>query len=261
MLQGSQQARETITASLSRGYFHRGQKILSFLGNQSAEILRYLFGSPPIALIALVGALAGVGLLAARRNASAVLLALPPLFGAFAGLLGGYPFVGTRQSLYLLPFVLAAIGVAFSAVAGGRPWVKMTALLLIPFLWKPPAPAGPQSLTFMNAAMEEVRRSAPRRSLIIADLQTGVVLRYYFNREGATDYRLVRLPMWAPDSKTFADEVDRIVRVQRLAVGQRFWVVRIGPEMDADREVLRRFPNASLSSRSFGDLSVMEVRL
>ena len=190
-----------------------------------------------------------------------MLLALPPLFGAFAGLLGGYPFVGTRQSLYLLPFVLAAIGVAFSAVAGGRPWVKMTALLLIPFLWKPPAPAGPQSLTFMNAAMEEVRRSAPRRSLIIADLQTGVVLRYYFNRDGATDYRLVRLPMWAPDSKTFADEVDRIVRVQRLAVGQRFWVVRIGPEMDADREVLRRFPNASLSSRSFGDLSVMEVRL
>ena len=263
-LKGSGQEQETMAGWLGSGYF-RGDResVLSFLARQSAGVFRYLFGSPALAVVAFLAVLMGVVLLAVKRRPSAFLVALPLLFGATAGLLGAYPFVGSRHSLYVLPFVLAAIGVAFSAVAGGRLWVALGAsLVLVPFLWMTPAPAGPQSLVQMNDAMEQLRRRAPAESLILTDFQTGTVLRYYFDRHGARNYRLVRSPMWSPDPRTFGDEVERMIRVHRLTAGQMFWVIRIGSEVDASQDVLRKLPNATaLSTRSFGDLLILEVRL
>ena len=263
-LLGGGQAQEGMTGWLGGGYFRRGQEsALWFLVRQSADVFRYFFGPPSVAIAASLAALAGVVLLAVKRRPSVFLLALPLFFGAAAGLADAYPFVGSRHSIYLLPFVLAAIGVAFSAAAGGRLWAAVgVSAVLVPFLWTPPASAEPQSLARMNAALEQLYQRAPAGSLILSDFQTGTVLRYYFNRDGMSSYRLVRSPMWAPDPLEFGVEIERMVRVHHLSAGQRFWVIGIGSVPDAGQDLMRRFPNAAfLPAWRSGEIWILEVRL
>ena len=94
------------------------------------------------------------------------------------------------------------------------------------------------------------------------------MLRHYLNRGGkwsrglTGSYRLVESPLWAPEPKSFGDEIDRMTRMHRLAAGQRFWVVHRGPDPAFDREISRRFPSAySYPTWTFGELSILEVSL
>lgn len=261
-LQGSKQAVEAMTGWLGTGYFHPGQEsVLPFLAHRWTEVFLYFFGSPWVAAVAFVMALTGGLLLVVRRRPAVFLLALPWFLGLAAGVLGRYPFGGTRHSLYLVPFVSAAIGVALSAVAAGRLWPALAvSVVSVPLLWATPAQAG--SSVQMNAAMEQLRRRAPVESLLLVDSQTSAVLRYYLNRDGLGSYLVVRSPMWAPDSRTFGDEVERMIRVHRLSAGQRFWIIRVSSDFDASRELARRFSSAaSLSVSRFGDISILEVQL
>jgi len=120
----------------------------------------------------------------------------------------------------------------------------------------------------MKAAIDRLGSIAPRGSLLFADHRTAAVLTYYFGGYGLSDrrpglsYRIVRSPVWAFDSESFGDEIERMVRVHRLSAGQRFWVIRLGSDPDVGREVSRRFPGASFTSAwTYGDISILEVWL
>jgi hypothetical protein len=74
--------------------------------------------------------------------------------------------------------------------------------------------------------------------------------------------RLVRSPVWASDPEKLGDEVERLIRIYRLAAGQRFWMIRLGLDDDTAAALARRVPAAAFSVVGrFGDLLIIEVRL
>jgi hypothetical protein len=262
-LRESEQGLGVTAGWLVRGFFRPGSDgIVSFLVRQVAESFRYRWGAAPFAVAGSVGAAAGIVILAARRKPSALLLVLPAGFGAAAGLIGRYPFGGTRHSIYLLPFLSAAIGVALAAVVKDRIRVALVAsLLLLPLFLALSREPESRSLRQMYAAIERIRRQAPPGSFLFTDYSTGLVLRHYLGDSGSGGYRLANSLLWDPAPRTFADEVERLVRVHHLSAGQRFWVVRAGADAGL-REVPERFSTATSSSAwEFGDIRILEVQL
>ncbi len=261
-LRGGPLEHHAMTVWLDTSYFRCDQEIaVLFVVRQTAAVFRYFFGSPVAAAVGFSLAAAGVVHLAIKRQTSVLLLVLPFLFGAAAGLLGLYPFGGTRHSAYLLPFAAAAIGVGVSAFSAWRRWlvlllfVALVALFRGTALWSAP----PQSLSTMNAAMDQLHGVVPAGSLLFTDSRTGVVLSYYlaphelnteipgldhFWERDAGSYCLVRSPLWTPDPKSFGDEVERLIRVYRPPPGRRFWAIRSGWEYDVASALSRRFPGS-----------------
>lgn len=273
-LRGSALEQGAMEVWLRTGYFERG-KPLAFVAHQTEAVFRYFFGSPLAAAIALLLAVAGVVLLAVRRRTSAVLLVLPFVLGATAGLLGLYPFSETRHSIYLIPFVAAAIGVALSALTAGRFWPTLLATAGVAALfWRAPVwLAPPQSLSGMNVAMDRVRAAIQPGSLVFADARMGALLGYYLGRgafstgrrglerfweSNAGHYCIVVSRLWDPDARTFVDEIERMIRVYRVPAGQPFWVTHLGLPAEPTRELFRRFDGAVFPKR-FGEVLVFEV--
>ncbi len=261
-LRGGPLEHQAMTGWLDTSYFHRNQETaVFFVVRQTAAIFRYFFGSPIAAAAGFSLAAAGVVHLALKRRTSVLLVVLPFLFGAAAGLIGLYPFGGTRHSAYLLPFAAAAIGVAVSAFSAWRRWLVLLLFVALVTLFRgtPVWSAPPQSLSTMNVAMDQLRRVVPAGSLLFTDFRTGAVLSYYlaphelnteipgldhFWERDAGSYCLVRSPLWTPDPKSFGDEVERLIRVYRPPPGQRFWVIRSGWEYDVASALSRRFPGS-----------------
>lgn len=269
-LRGSEAARVMAGWLAAAYYHHDSENVFGFLTRQTASLFRYLFGSWFAALLVFVLAAAGVFSLVLKRRPSAILLVLPYLLGAVAGLMAVYPFGGTRHSAYILPFAAAAAGAGASALSVKRPWAiapgaaLVTALLFGALDWSTP----PRSLSRMKAAIDRLGSIAPRGSLLFTDHRTAAVLTYYFGGYGLSDrrpglsYRIVRSPVWAFDSERLGAEVDRLIRIYRLSAGQRFWIVRLGLEDDPTAALSRRLPAAVFSGVGrFGDILIVEVLL
>ncbi len=280
ILRGSGMEQGAMAIWLRTGYFQSGREgPFSFVSRQTGAIFQYFFGSHPVATVAILLTVTGFGLLGFKRQPSAVLLFMPLVLGASAGLLDCYPFSETRHSIYLVPFVAAAIGVALTAITGGRGWAILLVAVGITFLfWRTPVwGAPPRSLSRMNAAVDRVRVLVEPGIPIFADSRTAALLDYYLSRrafstrrvgrdwfwESSPDhYCIVASPLWDPDAKTFVDEFERMIRVYRLSVGQRLWVVRLGPEYDPAGALSLRLPTSIFPTRlKFGDLSIVEVWL
>ncbi len=269
-LRGSEAAR-AMTGWLAASYYHpESENVFGFLTRQTAALFRYFFGSWFAALLVFVLAAVGVFSLALKRRPSAILLVFPYLLGAVAGVMAVYPFGGTRHSAYILPFAAAAAGAGASALFVKRPWALAPGAILVTALFSgaPDWSTPPRSLPRMKAAIDRLGSIAPRGSLLFADHRTAAVLTYYFGGYGLRDrrpglsYRIVRSPVWAFDSGSFGDEIERMVRVHRLSAGRRFWVIRLGSDPGVGREVSRRFPGASFPSAwTYGDISILEVWL
>jgi hypothetical protein len=192
----------------------------------------------------------GVLLLAAKRRwRSALLLVLPWVLGALAGLLRLYPFSSTRHSIYLLPFASAAVGVTLSAlVADKLPLAFLATVALFPFYRPGPVwPAAPTNLSRINVAIEEIRKRVPEGSLVFCDYNTYLLLRYYLGRDSFSTeepgpagfsernsggYCVVGDPNWSLNSKTFGERFAKFISLYRLAPGQRVWVMCWGFEVD-----------------------------
>jgi hypothetical protein len=277
-LRGGELERHVMTVWLDTSYFRRGQEsLILFVVRQTAAVFRYFFGSPIAAAISFLLAAAGVVHLALRRHPSVLLIVVPFLSGAAAGVLGLYPFGGTRHSSYLLPFAAAAIAVAVSTFSVRRPWsLLLPCAALVPLLWGTADwPAPRQSLLPLNAAMDQLRKVVPAGSLIFTDYRTGTVISYYigrnessirrsgldhFRESEAGSYCIVRSPLWTPDQKALCDEVERLIRVYGLPPAQRFWVIRSGGEFDLTRELNRRFPGHVFPVLPrLGDMPIAEV--
>lgn len=110
---------------LRESYLQAGDGALSFVFRQTAALFRFLFTSPPGALIAAVLVLGGLAVAARARWPSAVLLALPFVLAAAEGLLRLYPYGGTRHSIDLALYASAAIGIALARLTGDRLWVPL----------------------------------------------------------------------------------------------------------------------------------------
>jgi hypothetical protein len=125
-LRGGALEAEARSSWLAESYFRSGSESpFAFLGRQTLALFRYAYSSTAAAAIALVLFAAGIVLLAVRRAPSALLLALPILFGAAGGLLDLYPYGGTRHSVDLVLFAAAGASVALSRWTGDRRWVAV----------------------------------------------------------------------------------------------------------------------------------------
>ena len=277
-LRGGPLEHQAMTGWLDTSYFHRDQETpVFFVVRQTAAVFRYFFGSPVAAAVGFFLAAAGVVHLALKRQTSVLLVVLPFLFGAAAGLVGLYPFGGTRHSAYLLPFAAAAIGVAVSAFSAWRRWFVLLLFAALATLSRgTPAWSAPrQSLSAMNVAMDQLRRVVPAGSLLFTDFRTGAVLSYYlasdelhterpgldhFWERDAGSYCLIRSPLWTPGPESFSDEVERLIKVYRLPPGQRFWAIRSGWEYDLASALSRRFPGSVFPVLPrLRDMSIAEV--
>jgi Dolichyl-phosphate-mannose-protein mannosyltransferase len=253
------------------GIFNQNRgKAAGFLVRQSFSLFRYLFGSPVAAIVALGFAAVGILVLALGRKPSAVLLVLPGLIGAVAGLARLYPFGGTRHSAYVLPFVGAAFGAAAAKFQEKwSPALFVSGAAVVPLLFGTPDWSSPaHSLPQMRAAIASLQRAVPPGGLLLADNRTRLVLRYYLVEEesGArsvrNSYRIVRYPAWASRPEKLAAEVRRIVETHRLSAGKRFWLARLGSDYDPSADLARLFPGdlVRVVVRQ-GDVLVVEILL
>ena len=263
-LRGSSLERLVMTRMLRAEYFQADQdRVLGFLFRQTADVFRYLGGSAAAGTAAALLALAGLAILAARRSAAVLLLALPFLLDAGAALLDVYPYGGTRHSAFLLLFASAAIGLALSRLTAGRLWpaavlVAVLAPLSLSAVLKAP---GRGSAGRMREDIEGFRAAAPAGSLVFVDLETGRLLDYYLGRRAWTalgsgregfwespagGYRIVGTPIWNATEYVLGNELKRLVEAYRLPSGQAIWVIHIGPGYDLSSAVSRPFPGAAL---------------
>lgn len=278
-LRGGDLERDAMTRWLLSEYFQpKNEGLLEYLGRQTIALSRSFLGSGAVSYIGIVLAIAGIALVVSRKRPAALLLALPILIGAAAGIAGIYPYGGTRHSAYLLVFATAAIGVAGTALTAGRLWPALFLVFVLgPVSFSTTAVDDIRSLSQMTRAMDALRSAAPSGSLLFADRNTGTVLSYYlgreeFNREGAGrggfrethpgGYRLIRSPIWSFDDERFVSELRRFVEVYQPPTGRRIWLVRLGPDYDP-RAVLSRHHPAMTLGFEFrrGEVSVLEVAL
>jgi len=278
-LRGGELERHAMTRWLRPDYFHAEQEgVVDYLGRQTIGLFRSLLGSDALAYTGLVLAVAGIALLVSRRRPAALLLALPVLVGAAAGIAGIYPYGGTRHSVYLLVFASAAIGVAGAAVTRGRLWPPLLLIVVLgPVFCSTTPVAQNRSLSQMTTAIGALRSAASPGSLLFADSNTGAVLSYYlgrdeFNRESPGrarfrenhpgGYRLIRSPIWSFNEKRFDSELRRFIEVYQPLTGQVIWLVRLGSEYDPRVVLSRHHPAMTLGSEfRFGEISVLEVAL
>jgi hypothetical protein len=111
---------------LRTSYFHPEREgALRFLGRQTLALFQYFFSTPIGGVLALALFLGAVAWLAAKRQPSAILLGLPFVLSAAAGLADLYPYGGTRHSAGLALFAAAGVGFAVTRLAGGRIWIVL----------------------------------------------------------------------------------------------------------------------------------------
>ena len=279
-LRGSSLERLVMTRMLRAEYFQADQdRLLDFLLRQTAAVFRYLCGSATLGGIACVLALAGIVVLAMKRSPSALLLALPFLFGAGASLLDVYPYGGTRHSVFLLVFASAAIGVALSFLTARRLWPAVVLAAVLAPLSLAAVVGAPerQSSRRLKTAIDGFRAAAPPGSIVFMDLEAGRILDYYLGRKAWTrpgtglqdfwessagGYRIVGSPIWNATEYVLGNELRRFVEVYRIPAGQVIWVIHVGPGYDLSSAVARRFPGAALRQVSrLDEMSFAEVVL
>lgn len=124
-LRGSPLEEEVQSTWLRESYWLGSGSPVRFFARQTLSLFQYLFSSPAPGAVALVLFLGGVVWLAARRRASAILLAVPLLLAAVGGLLAIYPYGGTRHSVDLSLFACAGAGVALARLAAERLWIAI----------------------------------------------------------------------------------------------------------------------------------------
>jgi uncharacterized membrane protein len=111
---------------LRASYFRAGyESPLLFLARQTLALFHFLFSESAAGAVALFLLIFGIAHLARRRQPAAILLALPFVFSAAAGLLDRYPYGGTRHSIDLVLFAAAGVGVALAQLVGNRLWAAI----------------------------------------------------------------------------------------------------------------------------------------
>jgi hypothetical protein len=206
-LRGSGMEQEAAGSWLQAGYFQAGQdSVLGFTLKSSVAVLGFLFTLPHVgAILAGVFLVAVIWLVVGRSRlkseltdlrAFALLLLLPFLLAAAAGLARLYPYTGTRHLLFLFPFAVGALAFLVGQAAGRQLTPVLLAAVVVVPLWQTRAGQIPQTMSaanqgrkLMQTAIRYLRQTISTRQPILTDYQTSVLLGYYLGRDRVTDYR------------------------------------------------------------------------
>jgi len=179
---------------LHSSYFHaRQDHALSFVFRRTVSVFQYLAGQASIGdLMFLVFA---AGMIFAFRDPRgparvsklqlAVLLLLPFALSSIAALFDVYPYGGTRHSAFLLIFALAGVSMGLDRLTRRTACGIAAAIALVlaanivssrrfPYI-----AAADQSRIHMTDSVKFIRERVPRKDLLFADNQTGLVLGHY----------------------------------------------------------------------------------
>jgi hypothetical protein len=195
--------REITETWLRKSIFHPGdQNAAVFASAQTVRVFTYLFSHGLVGTLALLAFLAGMVSLLRRKTPwnkkkdgptpreLALLFSLPFAVNCGAAIAGLYPYGGTRHNAFLAPFAVAGAAIGLAAWIPARLWAKslaiVIALALCNFFPAPPPliKARNHSMVLMKNAVDYLRQSAPRGSVLLADYQSGLVLGYYACNHG-----------------------------------------------------------------------------
>jgi hypothetical protein len=178
-----------------RGAFpQQNQNIVLFGLLGTLKQFSYVFGS--IWLGTLAALLFSVTILwsispKGRDMRTLVILLISPFIFAFAGaLMHILPYGRSRHTAILGFFVAAGVGIALEKLARSRPWIAVLAAgLLIP-IWQVAAEPDQNNIEMkrhhmqsMISAVNYIQSSVPPGSLILTDLETSLLLRFYISGE------------------------------------------------------------------------------
>lgn len=242
---------------LRRSIFHPAEDhLIPFLARNTVRLFRYLSGNGEVGAIALLIFIIGVILLFKRNDGPTrfhtnprwlgILLCLPFVITAAAGVAGVYPYGGSRHDVFLAPFAVAAISIALSRWKPRHLWVRtgtlLVALAASNFFSSPPGafirPAD-QSKSLMQSATGFLR-TRPLDSVVFTDYQGGMLLGYYLCDQPAVQL----FPPYQPLSRT------RCGHLEVIATGPQRWM------LDTNRALGELRQETRLNGSSFPEVFV-----
>ena len=275
---------------LRQSIYHPGEDHAAvFAGAQTWRVFAFLLGNGVGGALTLLAFLVGLASLLRRQEPVhergprprqlALLLGLPFVVSCGTALAGLYPYGGTRHDAFLALFALSGASVGLAAWQPAREWIKPLvvagALALCNFFpafpsARPPAALAARARASMQAAVADLRASAPPGSIILADYQSGLLLGYYACGHGIVQVGAL-LPLaktdcgpyvaittgpqqWSLQPEELDDELASLAQTYHLAPGTKVWWFDAGsigrPAPRLRRKLLRLgWPD----SRSFGD--------
>lgn len=278
---------------LRKSIFHPGEDhVITFIARDTVRFFRYLFGNGIVGGFALTAFGLGVFLVLRRtgRNRNiGVLLVLPFVVAALAGLQGLYPYGGTRHDIFLAPFAILGVSIALSYWEG-RNWIRTALILLALVLANTfPSPAGPfikpqdHSKSHMTDAIAAMRNNPPG-SVVLTDYEGGLVLGYYlcdhavvqpvppyqpFSRSSCGHLTVIaEAPagstigqQWKFQAKDFAEKIREVQKVYGLTPKSDVLVFRAGWSVGSDGELLKAFQKLGCDSPQFFGKNVLVCRI
>jgi len=260
--------------------------LADFTTTQTSTIFYYLFQQPRVSQAMLLLFLAGVvflfvrGLSPGRASSRhfAILLFLPFLAIWGAGVAGIYAYLGSRHTIVLAPFAIGAASFLLASAANHRLWISIPlAVVLMGASNVSGAPPQPyiarqdQQKALMLAAVKDMQQSIPPHHLILVDLQSSLLARYYLcdpkvitpvdesSHAGFTSFAcghpIVSLDdhYWRLTTGSFATQFEKAARAYGLRPGDRIWVFQSGWGANLDEKLLEYFPKfRCLTSKRYG---------
>ena len=191
---------------VSKSLFHPGHDHLArFMATNTLRLFRYFFSNGTIGVMGLLLFAAGLAILLAGRKqgtsdnrsprAVAVLVVAPFVATLAAGIAALYPYGGTRHDVILAPFAMVSISVALGARKAPRGWIKPVAIAIPLAIGNlHPFPTGPyirpaeQNRKLMRESLDYLHRAAEPGTTVLADYESGLLLRYYVCRSRVLDF-------------------------------------------------------------------------
>jgi hypothetical protein len=285
---------------LANSYFHWGHDhLLGFIFARTFGVLQYTFGQLAVGDIAGLLFIAGVVLLwmgkdvtgekltGSTRESPAdrarpdsrqigVLLTLPFVINALAGIVDLYPYGGTRHSAFLIPFAVAGVSLAITKFTGRRFALAVGfSVLIVAVSQLFGAPHRPymrpedQRRSNMTQAIGTIRQSASPGDVIFVDFQTSFLLRFYLCPEvllgglPPSDFRAFSCGGYraiSTNSETnvltadsFPQRWNQMVAGYDLKPGQTVWIFQAGWDIALARELREKDPEfRELKAEWFG---------
>ena len=270
-------------------HFHpQNGNLADFTWTQTSTIFYYLFQQPHVSWVMLFGFLAGVVLLFVRglmphQSSSrhfAILLVLPFTLVWGAGVAGIYPYLGSRHTICLAPFAIASASALLAAMVNRKLWlgIPLAAILMVASnaFGTPPQPyitRENQERALMTAAVNDLRQSIPPGDLILMDLQSSLLGRYYLCDPSATTppdqsaqagfttftcggHLIAALDahVWRLTPGNFGSQFTKVARAYGLHPGDRVWVFESGWGVNLDLMLRQYLPDfRCITSKRFGE--------
>jgi 4-amino-4-deoxy-L-arabinose transferase-like glycosyltransferase len=264
---------QTLADSYLRGsVFHSGEdRVVPFIVKSNIKVFHYLFSQGAMGVLGLVLFVTGVVILFRSRSAGpdsrkaapwqlGLFLVLPFIVNCAAAVAGAYPYGGTRHNSYLAGFAMSGVAIAVARWSPSKSWVKPAAIAAgLAICNFTVLPAGVymkpwnQRITHMKQAMDFINTAVPAGSVVVSDLEGGLVLDYYlchsyapqsrpfqpFSKTSCASYQMfVQDPrLWIFRAPAFPAEMQTLQKMYGLEAGTKVWFFQAGFVVDKEPEL------------------------